>query len=322
MYHRNARLTMHGRRELVRRVRVLNRPVAHVAKEMGISRRCAHKWVGRFDAEGEVGLRDRSSRPHTSPTRTPAKVEERVLKARREHLCDAVGLAHHTGVPASTCGRILRRHHMPRLADCDPLTGKVIRTSRMSGRRYEHPNPGDLVHVDVKKVGRIPDGGGWRAHGRGPHTHSRGKGVGYDYVHAAVDDHSRLAYAEILPDEKGATTAAFLTRAAAWFTAHGVTIKAILTDNAFNYRHSRDVADVLADRRITHRFIRPHCPWTNGKVERFNRTLQKEWAYRRIYAGNRYRAAALPRWLAIYNNQRPHTALGGRPPISRLSPTS
>jgi transposase InsO family protein len=324
VYHRNARLTMHGRRELVNRVRVQDRPIAHVAKEMGISRRCAHKWISRFDAEGEVGLLDRSSRPHTSPTRTPPKVEQRVLKARRKHRCDAVGLAHHTGVPASTCGRILRRHDVPRLAACDPITGKVIRASRMSARRYEHPAPGDLVHVDVKKVGRIPDGGGWRAHGRaGMRTHgAKHARIGYDYIHAAVDDHSRLAYAEILPDEKGSTTAGFLTRAIAWFAAHGVHIKAILTDNAFNYRHNRQVADVLAEQGVTHRFIKPHCPWTNGKVERFNRTLQKEWAYRRAYAGNRYRSAALPRWLIIYNNQRPHTALGGHPPISRVSPTS
>jgi transposase InsO family protein len=320
--HGNARLNLHGRQLLVDRVRVLNRPVAHVAKELGISRRCAHKWVARFDAEGQAGLADRSSRPHTSPTRTPARVEQRVLRARRQRRCDAVGLAHHTGVPAATCGRILRRHGVPRLADCDPLTGTVIRTSRMSGRRYEHPHPGDLVHVDVKKVGRIPDGGGWRAHGRGPHTHPRGPGVGYDYVHAAVDDHSRLAYAEVLPDEKAATTAGFLTRAVAWFASHGVAVKAILTDNAFNYRHSHAVAEILTQRGIQHRFIRPHCPWTNGKVERFNRTLQKEWAYRRAYRANRYRAAALPRWLAFYNNHRSHTALGGHPPISRVPPRS
>jgi transposase InsO family protein len=291
-----------------------------VAKELGISRPCAYKWVARFDADGVAGLADRSSRPRTSPTRTPARIEQRVLKARRELRCDAVGLAHHTGVPASTCGRILRRHRVPRLADCDPLTGVPIRSSRASGRRYEHARPGDLVHVDVKKVGRIPDGGGWRAHGRSEQV--RGRGIGYDHVHAAVDDHSRLAYAEILPDEKGTTTAGFLARAAAWFASHGITIRAVLTDNAFNYRHSRAVADILADQGIRHRFIRPHCPWTNGKVERFNRTLAKEWAYRRVYTSNRHRVRALPRWLAIYNNQRPHTALGGQPPISRVSPTS
>jgi transposase InsO family protein len=320
VFHRNARLTLHGRRELVRRVREDDRPVAHVAKEMAISRQCAHKWLTRFDAEGESGLRDRSSRPHTTPTRTSAKVEQRVLKARAEHRCDAVGLAFHTGVPASTCGRILRRHGVAWLSDCDPITGAVIRARRMSGRRYEHPHPGDLVHVDVKKVGRIPDGGGWRVHGRSEQV--RGRGIGYDYIHAAVDDHSRLAYAEILPDEKGTTTAAFLDRAVTWFAEHGVPVSAILTDNAMNYRHSHAVADVLAGHGIKHRFIRPHCPWTNGKVERFNRTLAKEWAYRRAYRSNRHRARALPRWLSIYNNQRPHTALGGQPPISRVSPTS
>lgn len=320
MYHGNARLTLHGRRQLVHRVRVEGRPVAHVAKEVGLSRQCAHKWVKRFDLEGEAGLADRTSRPHRSPSRTSATVEQRVLKARREHRCDAVGLAHHTGVPASTCGRILRRNNVPWLADCDPITGDVIRARQMSGRRYEHPEPGDLIHIDVKKVGRIPDGGGWRVHGRREDV--RGRGIGYDHIHAAVDDHSRAAYAEILPDEKGTTTAGFLTRAITWFADRGVTVKAILTDNAMNYRNSHAVADVLADHGVKHRFIRPHCPWTNGKVERFNRTLAKEWAYRRAYSNNRHRAQALPRWLTVYNNQRPHTALGGQPPISRLSPRS
>ena len=320
MSHGNARLNLFGRQLLVQRVRVEHRPVAHVAKELGISRRCAHKWVARFDADGPAGLLDRSSRPHSSPTRTPARVERRVLTARRRHRCDAVGLAYYTGVPASTCGRILRRHKVPRLADCDPVTGALIRGHRMSGRRYEHPNPGDLVHLDVKKVGRIPNGGGWRAHGRSEQVKARG--IGYDYIHSAVDDHSRLTYAENLLDEKGETTAGFLTRAAAFFAAHGITIKAILTDNAMNYRRSHALAQVVATLSITHRFIRPHCPWTNGKAERFNRTLQNEWAYRRAYRSNAHRARALPRWLAFYNNHRPHTALGGRPPISRVLPTS
>ena len=306
MFHRNARLTLHGRRELVRRVRDDGRPVAHVAKEMGVSRQCAHKWVNRFDVEGEAGLLDRSSRPRNTPTRTPASVERQVLTARAVHRCDAVGLAFHTGVAASTCGRILRRHGVAWLSDCDPITGEVI--------------PGDLVHVDVKKVGRIPDGGGWRVHGRSEKV--RGRGIGYDYVHTAVDDHSRLAYAEILPDEKGVTTAAFLDRAVTWFADYGVHVTAVLSDNAMNYRHSRAVADTLAGHGITHRFIRPHCPWTNGKAERFNRTLAKEWAYRHAYRSNHHRTQALPRWLTTYNNQRPHTALGGQPPISRVSPTS
>jgi transposase len=147
--HRNARLTVYGRRLLVHRVRIEGRPVAHVAKELGVSRQCAHRWVARYDSEGEAGLADRSSRPHRSPARTPARVERRVLAARTRLRCGPAGLAHHTGVPAATCGRILRRHGMPRLADCDPLTGQVIRSQRHSHHRYEHDRPGELVHVDV-----------------------------------------------------------------------------------------------------------------------------------------------------------------------------
>jgi transposase InsO family protein len=318
--HRNARLTVYGRRLLVERVRVDGRPVAHVAKELGVSRQCAHRWVARFDAEGEGGLADRSSRPRHSPTRTPAEGEARVLAARRRYRCGPAGLAHHTGIPAATCGRILRRHGVPRLADCDPLTGQVIRASRHSHRRYERDRPGELIHVDVTKIGRIPDGGGWRAHGRSEQV--KGRGIGYDYVHAAVDDHTRLAYAEILPDETGATAAEFLTRAGAWFAGHGITIERILTDNALAYRRSRAFARAVADLGAVQRFIKPHCPWTNGKVERFNRTLQTEWAYRRVYTSNTRRANALPDWLQEYNQHRPHTALAGQPPISRLSPRS
>jgi transposase InsO family protein len=325
MAHANARLTPHGRHLLVQRVRVDGRPVAHVAKELGVSRQCAHRWVARFDAEGEAGLRERSSRPHTVPGRTPAEAEQRVLQARREHRCGPVGLARHTRVPAATCGRILRRYGVARLADCDPLTGEVIRASRMSAQRYERQRPGELVHLDVKKIGRIPDGGGWRANGRaGSHTHAAKQArIGYDYVHAAVDDHTRVAYAEILPDEQGATAAGFLTRAAAWFAEHGIPrIERVITDNAFAYRRSRAFAAAATAIGAEQRFIKPHCPWTNGKVERFNRTLQTEWAYRRVYTTNTERAHALTPWLTEYNNHRPHTALGGQPPITRVSPRS
>jgi transposase InsO family protein len=318
--HRNARLTVYGRRLLVHRVRVDGRPVAHVAKELGVSRQCAHRWVARFDAEGPAGLADRSSRPHTSPTRTTAEAEQRVLAARRRLRCGPAGLARHTGVPAATCGRILRRHDAPLLADCDPLTGTPIRARRHSHARYERARPGELLHVDVKKIGRIPNGGGWRAHGRSEQV--RGRGIGYDYIHAAVDDHSRLAYAEILPDEKGSTAAGFLTRAAAWFATHHITIERVLTDNALTYRRSQAFRQAVAALGAVQRFTRPHCPWTNGKVERFNRTLQTEWAYRRPYTSTAQRAATLPPWLQEYNNHRPHTALAGQPPISRLSPRS
>jgi transposase InsO family protein len=320
MAHRNARLNLYGRRLLVHRVRVEHRPVAHVAKELGISRQCAHRWVNRFDAEGDTGLQDRSSRPHHTPTRTTAEIEQQVLAMRGQRRCGPIGLARHTGVPAATCGRILRRHRVPRLADCDPLTGQPIRSQRHSTNRYERDHPGDLVHVDVKKVGRIPDGGGWRAHGRSEQV--RGRGIGYDYVHAAVDDHTRLAYAEILPDENGATCAAFVTRAASWFAARGIHIKRIITDNALAYRRSRAFHAAVTAIGAHQRYIKPHCPWTNGKVERFNRTLQTEWAYRRVYASNTARAHALQPWLTDYNYHRPHTALAGKPPISRLSPTS
>jgi transposase InsO family protein len=320
--HRNARLTFHGRLLLVQRVLDQERPVAQVAKEMGISRQRAGEWLKRYRAEGEAGLHDRSSRPRTSPGQTPAETEERVLEARRQLRAGPERIAEATGVPARTVTRILRRRRVPRLAECDPLTGAPIRASRRTTTRYEHPYAGSLVHVDVKKIGRIPDGGGWRAHGRSEDV--RGRGIGYDYVHVAVDDHSRLSYAEVLPDEKGPTCAEFLTRAAAWFAAHGVPrIERIMTDNAKNYAVSRDFAAALAAIGARHKTIRPHCPWQNGKAERFNRTLQTEWAYRRIYLTNTDRTTHLAPWLNFYNTQRRHTALGGRPPITRvaLSPT-
>lgn len=322
MSHRNARLTFHGRLLLVQRVLDQQRPVAQVAKEMGISRQRAGEWLKRYRAEGEAGLHDRSSRPRTSPGQTPAETEERVLEARRQLRAGPERIAEATGVPARTVTRILRRRRVPRLAECDPLTGAPIRASRRTTTRYEHPHPGSLLHVDVKKIGRIPDGGGWRAHGRSEDV--RGRGIGYDYVHVAVDDHSRLSYAEVLSDEKGPTCAEFLTRAAAWFADQGVPrIERVLTDNAKNYVVSGDFAAALAAIGARHKTIRPHCPWQNGKAERFNRTLQTEWAYRRIYLSNTDRTTHLAPWLNFYNTQRHHTALGGQPPITRvtLSPT-
>jgi transposase InsO family protein len=317
--HRNARLTFHGRRLLVARVES-GMPVAHVAKAMGISRQCAHRWVARFAAEGEAGLRDRSSRPRRCPTRTAPEVEQAVLAMRRAERRGQDWLGPELGLPARTVSRVLRRHQVPYLRECDPLTGEVIRASKATALRYERDRPGELVHMDVKKVGRIPDGGGWRAHGRSEEV--RGRGIGYDYVHSLVDDHSRLAYCEILPDEKGPTCAAFLRRAAAYFAEQGIPrLERVLTDNHLSYRRSNDVADVIAELGATHKFIRPHCPWQNGKVERFNRTLQVEWAYRQVFLSNNDRCAALAPWLEHYNTGRRHTALGGLPPVSRLSPT-
>jgi transposase InsO family protein len=321
--HRNARLTFHGRRLLVTRVREQGMPIAHVAKAMGVSRQCVHRWVARFDAEGEAGLWDRSSRPHRMPTRTAPEIEAVVLAARVEHRRGQDWLGPELGVPARTVSRILRRHRVPRLAVCDPLTGEVIRASKSTSVRYERARPGELVHMDVKKIGRIPDGGGWRAHGRemGSSWARKKIRVGYDYVHSVVDDHSRYAYSEILDDEQAATTVAFFARALACFTTHGIQVEAVMTDNAWNYTHSNAFAELLAARNITHVLIRPHCPWQNGKVERFNRTLQTEWAYRTVFESNADRTTALAPWLEDYNTRRRHTALGGLPPISRLSPT-
>jgi transposase InsO family protein len=321
--HRNARLTFHGRCLLVHRVRVLEMPVSHVAKAMGVSRQCAHRWVARFDSEGEAGLYDRSSRPHRSPNRTSPQVEARVLAARRQHRRGQDWLGPELGVPARTVSRILRRHDVARLAVCDPLTGEVIRASKTTAVRYERARPGELVHMDVKKVGRIPDGGGWRAHGRkmGSTAAKKKARIGFDYVHSVVDDHSRYAYSEILPDEKAPTTSDFFERAIAVFAAAGITIERVMTDNHWSYTRSNSLAELLARHGITHKLIKAHCPWQNGKVERFNRTLQIEWAYRQVFTTNDDRTAALAPWLDYYNHQRRHSAIGGLPPISRLTPT-
>jgi hypothetical protein len=246
-----------------------------------------------------------------------------VLACRRRERRGQDWIAAQLGVPARTVNRILHRHGMPLLAECDPLTGEVIRASKATAIRYERPAPGDLVHVDVKKIGRIPPGGGWRAHGKAAGdtaAHKKAK-TGFDYVHSAVDDHSRLAYSELLADEKGQTCGAFIARAIAFFAAHGVTVSEVMTDNHMSYKLSNDVRDALANAGVRHIYIRPHCPWQNGKVERFNRTLQTEWAYRRVFLSNQARSRAFDRWLDHYNNRRRHTALGGNPPISRITPS-
>ncbi len=230
------------------------------------------------------------------PTKTSDEVEQKVLAARAEHRDGPDVLAAKVGVPARTVSRILRRHEVPYLRECDPITGDVIRSSKQTAVRYERERPGELVHMDVKKLGRIPDGGGWRANGRDrrEETYQRKDPIGYDYVHSLVDDHSRLAYSEILPDETGKTCAAFLERAAAYFATKGITkIERVITDNALAYRKSADIKRVCAELGAKQKFIRPHCPWQNGKVERLNRTLATEWAYRQVFTSNPERAAAL-----------------------------
>ena len=316
--HASARTTFHGRLLIVQRHRA-GWPQAHIAKAMGVSRKCVKTWIDRFAAQGEAGLHDRSSRPHSMPTRTDPRLEAQVVALRVAQRRGQDWLGAELAVPARTVSRILRRHRLPYLRHLDPITGQVIKASKTTAVRYERARPGELVHMDVKKLGRIPDGGGWKSHGRGKGNRNRRVLIGFDYVHSAVDDHSRLAYSEVLPDEKGSTCAAFLLRAAEYFAAHGIArIERVITDNHLSYTRSNDMRAALQALHARHVLIRPHCPWQNGKVERFNRTLATEWAYRQPFASNTERADALAPWLEYYNTDRRHSALGGQPPITRL----
>lgn len=308
--HANAKLTPAGRKILVDRVQS-GRPVAHVAREMGVSRKTADKWWKRWLAEGDAGLEDRSSRPKSSPSKTPRRTERKICSLRRNRKLGPARIAGQLEMPASTVHAVLVRNGLNRLSWMDRPTGQVI-------RRYEHDHPGDLVHMDVKKLGRIPTGGGWRVHGRGntPH-HGRAK-VGFAYIHSVVDDHSRVAYSEVLNDETALTTVAFFERAVAWFADRGITIVRVLTDNGPNYK-SGDFAICCAELGIVHKRTRPYRPQTNGKVERFNRTLLEEWAYVRVYRSDAQRNRALAKFLHTYNHHRCHTALGGNPPMSRVT---
>lgn len=307
--HRNARLTPRGRLVLVTRI-AGGRPVAHVAAEMGISRATADKWWRRYTSEGRAGLEDRSSRPRSCPHRTAPALERRILALRRRHKLGPARLGSRLGVAPSTVHRVLVRHGLQRLVWMDRPTGRVI-------RRIHTTRPGELVHIDVKKLGRIPQGGGWRAHGReatrsGRERRSRGMA----YIHSAVDAHTRVAFSQIHDNERGGTAARFLTEARAHFARHGIDrIEAVLTDNAKSYG-STVFREALGD--IEHRRIRAYRPQTNGKVERYNRTLLDEWAYVRTYRSDDERTRALDRWLHNYNHHRGHTALGGQPPISRV----
>jgi transposase InsO family protein len=314
--HANARLNVFGRRTLVERVLAGHKP-GEVAKQLNVSRATVYKWVARFRAEGLAGLADRSSRPRSSPRQVPAELAERICALRVAEHVGARELSSLTGVAASTVGAVRRRASLPHLSELDRITGQIIRGRRHSELRYEHREPGSLVHIDVKKLGKIPPGGGWRVHGRSEAV--RGRGLGWDYVHVAVDDHSRLAYAEVLPDERASTCAGFLHRACLWFRRHGVTVRRVLTDNAKSYRAGADWIAVCTALQIKRRFIKPGCPWTNGKAERFNRTLQNRWAYRYAWTHNDQRTAALDTFLEHYNTVRGHDSLNGNTPISRLA---
>jgi len=306
--HRNAPLTPAGRLRLCQRIEG-GWPVAHAAASMGISRDRAYVWWRRYQQEGVSGLEDRSSRPHRCPTKTKASTERRIASLRSNKGLGPARIAGIVRMHASTVHRVLVRKQLNRLDHLDRVTRAPI-------RRMEMTRPGELVHVDIKKLGRIPKGGGWRAHGRAVSRgqHHRTK-VGYAYVHSAVDAYSRIAYSEVLADEREGSAIAFWARAECFFSDLGIHVERILTDNGSCYRSKRFNASLGA---VTHTFTQAYRPQTNGKVERFNRTLLCEWAYLRTWSSEGQRTRALDRWLHVYNHHRHHTAVGG-PPMSRVS---
>jgi transposase InsO family protein len=304
MAHRNARLTPFGRRTLVERVRS-GWTITRASEAAGVSRQTGSKWIGRHRREGEDGLVDRSSAVHRQTRAHPAWVVERLCERRRELRVGPHLLAWETGLARSTVYALLRREGLGRLDRLEPRPPVV---------RYERERPGELVHLDTKMLGRIGDGGGHRIHG--PGTKDRHRGIGWDRVHIAIDDHSRLAYAEELPDEAPATTAGFLRRAWRFYAAHGITMERILTDNGGCYR-STAFAEACDELGLGHRFTRPYRPQTNGKAERMVRTLLAEWAYARPFRDTAERIALLPVFLDFYNRERPHWSLSGQSPISR-----
>ncbi|MCZ7530906.1 MAG: IS481 family transposase [Acidimicrobiia bacterium] len=309
--HRNAPLTPEGRYRLCLRIEA-GWTVAAAAESMNISRQCAHKWWSRYRDEGVEGLEDRSSRPLSCPHQTPARVERRIVALRQSRKLGPARLAGIVEVPASTVHRVLVRHGVNRLRWMDRSTGRVI-------RRIETSHCGELVHIDVKKLARVPDGGGHRMLGRTSETMARAhraKG-GYTHIHTAIDAYSRLAYSEFAGVENTDNCLGFLARAVDWFASHGITIERILTDNGNGYR-SHAWRNRCAELGITHTRTKPYHPAPNGKVERFNRTLLDEWAYARIWKSDASRARTLDRFLHRYNHHRHHTAIGG-PPASRVT---
>jgi transposase InsO family protein len=323
MVHRNALLSETGRLRLARCVVEEGWPLRRAAERFQVSPTTAARWASRYRLAGPAGMADRSSRPHASPARTPVRTERRIIGLRVSRQLGPARIAFELGLNPSTVHKVLTRYRCPRLAHLDRATAVPV-------RRYERARPGELVHVDIKKLGNIPDGGGWRVTSRSQGIRNRaatpGAGrsrhgkpaLGYSYLHTAIDDHSRLAYTEILADERKETAAAFLARAAAWYAAAGITIERVLTDNGACYR-SLPWAATCASLGIIPKRTRPYRPQTNGKAERYHRTLADEWAYARPYASEAQRRAALDPWLHTYNHHRGHTALGGLPPASRVT---
>jgi transposase InsO family protein len=321
--HANAALTPRARFRLARLVVDQGWPIARAAERYDVSWPTAKRWADRYRQGGPAGMADRSSRPHRSPRRVPTPVVRRIVHLRWKQRLGPVAIAAAVGVAPSTAHQVLRRCRLNRLTHLDRHTGEPI-------RRYEHDRPGGLLHVDVKKLGNVPDGGGHRFVGRVQGKRNRAAstgmtrtarydaGVGTGYVHVVLDDHSRVAYAEVHDDETAATAATVLRRAVTWFSERGVTTKRVLSDNGSAYR-SHLWRATCAELGITPKRTRPYRPQTNGKAERFNRTLTDGWAFRRLFTSESARRKALPAWLHWYNHHRPHTAIGGQPPISRLT---
>ena len=311
MVHRNAPLTPTGRLRLARCVIDDGWCERRAAERFQVSVTTTRRWVKRYRELGEDGMVDRSSRPRHSPRRTPTRRERRIIKVRVLRRWGPARIGFLLGIAPSTVHKVLTRFGLARLAHLDRATGRVV-------RRYEHQAPGDLVHVDIKKLGNIPDGGGHKVHGREQGKRNRRTGTGYAFLHNAVDDHSRLAYTELLDDERKQTAAGFWRRARAFFAHAGIErIERVLTDNGACYR-SRVFAEALGETGTAHKRTRPYRPQTNGKVERYNRTMLDEWAYAEVYLSDTARRDAFPHWLHHYNFHRGHTALAGQPPASRV----
>jgi len=321
--HANAALTPVQRLRIGRLIVDDGWSVAHAAMFFHVSWPTAKRWADRYAAMGRDGMADRSSRPHRSPAKTRPELVRKIVHLRWKKHLGPVGIGARLGMPASTVHAVLTRCRLNRLRHLDVRTGEVV-------RRYEHEEPGDLIHVDVKKIGNIPDGGGHRYVGRiqggknrratpgTARSRQRHELLGMAFVHTVIDDNSRVAYAEIHGDEKAETAVSVLLRAVSWFADRGVTVERVLSDNGSAYK-SHLWRDTCAELGIKAKKTRPYRPQTNGKIERFHRTLADGWAFSRHYNSESARRAALPAWLHEYNHHRPHTAIGGKPPITRLT---
>ena len=304
--HKHARMTVHGRALLVHRVKVEGWRVADSAQAAGVSARTAYKWLARQRAGGAAALHDRRPVPGRCPHRLAAEIVAAIERLRRQRR-SGPAIARQLGLARSTVGAVLRRRGLGRLSALDPKPPAV---------RYERQRPGELIHIDTKKLGRI-DGIGHRISGRHVGM-KRSRRLGWEHLHVAVDDASRLAYTELLPDERKQSACAFLVRALAFFKAHGISVERVMTDNGSAYR-SHLFKSRIGEAGLRHIRTRPYTPRTNGKAERFIQTSLREWAYQNPYRSSAERANAMHPWIISYNHQRPHSALGGRPPISRLN---